>query len=99
MNKMSKEELKQPGAIVPFYGIVYVGGIELHDKLILRFDADPTFVNIPFEPSDDEPMLPDSHWLFFVRTPGNVKVINFAIDRKNIPTYSADLLFSIGPTK
>jgi hypothetical protein len=45
-------------------------------------------------------MLPESQWLFFVRTPGAIKTINFKVsDDETIPTYSADLQFAIGPTK
>ncbi len=100
MNKIAKEQMKEPGRYVPFYGTVYIGGIDLADKLILKFDADQTFVNIPFEPSDGDPMLPQSQWLFFVRTPGAIKTINFKVSEdETIPTYSADLQFAIGPTK
>lgn len=99
MNKFAKEELKKPSRYVPFYGKVYLGGIDLVDKLILRFDVDQTFVNIPFEPSDDDPMLPDSQWLFFIKTPAAVRTVNFSVaGEQSIPTFSADLQFAIGPT-
>lgn len=101
MNKFAKKELRKPRRFIPFFGEVYIGGIDLPDKLILKFNADQTYVNIPFVPSDDDPMLPESQWLFFIKTPAASRTVNFKIanDPKPIPTFSADLQFAIGPTK
>lgn len=96
LNEFAETEISRPNRYVPFFGKVLLSGIELPDHVLLEFDNLPVVVNIPFSP-DGEPMLPDSRWLFFVKTPPTKKKVKFNVVGRSIVTHSVGLQFAVGP--
>ena len=97
LNQLAESEIKKGDKnSVVFFGSLYIGGIAT-PKLILKFDEMETFVNVPFDPSD-QPMMPESNWLFFVETPSLARPlkINHPVEGA-IPTHSATIHYAIGP--
>jgi S1-C subfamily serine protease len=81
---------------VVFLGTLYIGGIQ-SSRLILKFYDSELFVSAPFDP-EAEPMLPGSHWLFFVETPARARRLGISVPGDRIiPTETALIHYAVGP--
>ena len=97
MNLIADRELRKGGQIIPFFGEVYLTGVDLVDREMYRFKDVDSNVTVPFDPNVD-PRLPGKYFLFFISTPANPESqVYRPRNMKPLSFYAAELKYDVGP--
>lgn len=96
MNKSFAESaLKKPNQHLPIYGEfiqIQIGS----DEILVRLEGTSTYIRAPFVQTD-EPMRPESKWLFFIKTAETPKTINLELSAgKTVPTVTVSEFYNFG---
>jgi S1-C subfamily serine protease len=96
MNKSFAEStLQKPNQYLPIYGEVIHILVE-SDQILVRLVGTSAYIRAPFVPTDD-PMWPESKWLFFVKTPQETKNITLKISAaETVSTAAVSEFYNFG---
>ena len=96
MNKSFAEStLQKPNQYLPIYGeVIHI--LVASDQILVRLVGTSAYIRAPFVPTND-PMRPESKWLFFVKTPQETKNITLEISgTENVSTAAVSEFYNFG---
>jgi S1-C subfamily serine protease/uncharacterized protein YheU (UPF0270 family) len=96
MNKSFAEStLQKPNQYLPIYGEV-IQILVASDQILVRLVGTSAYIRAPFVPTND-PMRPESKWLFFVKTPQETKNITLKISAaETVSTAAVSEFYNFG---
>ncbi len=96
MNRSFAESaLQKPNQHLPIYG-EFIQIQLASDEILVRLEGTSTYIRAPFVQTD-EPMRPESKWLFFIKTTETPRTINLELSAgETVPTETVSEFYNFG---
>lgn len=96
MNRSFAESaLQKPNQHLPIYG-EFIQIQLASDEILVRLEGTSTYIRAPFVQTD-EPMRPESKWLFFIKTTETPRTINLKLSAgETVPTETVSEFYNFG---